>query len=148
MSEIIIRKMEVADAVKVAEIEKEVFSLPWSQKSFEDAVQKDNNMYFVACDGDKIAGYIGAWGVFDEADVTNVCVASEYRRQGIAQQLLNELIAEGHHRGIFSLFLEVRESNLPAQKLYEKNGFQNVGMRKNFYEKPVENGIVMARLYM
>lgn len=148
MSEIIIRKMQPEDAVQVAKIEQEVFSIPWSEQSFRDAVQKELNIYFVACDADTIAGYIGAWGVFGEADITNVCVAPEYRRQGIAGKLLDALIEEGRLRGIGTFFLEVRESNASARSLYEKHGFKEIGMRKNFYEKPVENGIVMSRMFV
>lgn len=140
----IIRRMKPEDAKEVAVIEKEVFSLPWSEKSFEDAVLKESNIYVVAEEDGVIVGYAGAWGVFGEADITNVCVRMDYRRQGIAEQLLRFLIEEGKKDNVAIFFLEVRESNAGAIALYEKLGFQNIGVRKNFYEKPVENGIVMS----
>lgn len=139
-----IRIMKPEDAAQAAVIEKEVFSLPWSEKSFYDALLKEDNIYVVAQEGEKIAGYAGVWGVFGEADITNVCVAPDFRRKGIAEEMLKFLIAEGRKKKIDIFFLEVRESNHAAISLYEKLGFQRIGMRKNFYEKPVENGVVMS----
>ncbi len=144
----IIRKMLESDAAVVAEIEKKVFSLPWSEKSFADAAAKEGNIYLVACEGDKIVGYVGAWGVFGEADITNVCVDPEYRKRGIANELINALIEEGRKNKIDIFFLEVRESNSAAISLYEKNGFKQISVRKNFYERPVENALVMSKMFI
>lgn len=140
----VLRKMKPEDAREVSLIEKTVFSLPWSEKSFHDAVIREDTVYVVAEEDGKITGYAGAWGVLGEADVTNVCVAPEFRRKGIANELLQFLIRQGRETGIDAFFLEVRESNTAAITLYEKNGFQKIGLRKNFYERPVENGIVMS----
>ncbi len=140
----IIRRMKPEDAAEAAQIEKEVFSIPWSEKSFRDAVLNNGNIYVAAEENDKIVGYAGAWGVFGEADITNVCVAPEYRRRGIAEKMLQFLIKEARKKEINIFFLEVRESNLAAIALYEKMGFQQIGIRKNFYERPVENGKVMS----
>lgn len=139
-----LRKMKPEDAWEVSCIEKKVFSLPWSEKSFYDAAGKEENVYVVAEEDGKIAGYAGAWGVFGEADITNVCVSPEFRRRGIGNELLQFLIRQGREKEIDAFFLEVRESNEAAIALYEKNGFKKIGLRKNFYEKPVENGIVMS----
>lgn len=140
----IIRRMRPEDAKEVAVIEKEVFSLPWSEKSFGDALLKETNIYVVAEEDGIIVGYAGAWGVFGEADITNVCVKPDCRRRGIAEKLLSFLMEEGKKMEINIYFLEVRESNTAAIALYKKLGFRNIGVRKNFYEKPVENGIVMS----
>ncbi len=144
----IIRKMTSEDAPQVAEIEKQVFSMPWSEKSFADAATKEGNIYFVAEEDGRIAGYVGAWGVFGEADITNVCVAPEYRKRGIADKLINALIEAGRQAKIDIFFLEVRESNRAAISLYEKNGFKQISVRKNFYERPVENALVMSRMFI
>lgn len=144
----IIRKMISEDAAVVAAIEKEVFSLPWSEQSFRDAALKEANIYLVAELDGEVAGYAGAWGVFGEADITNVCVAPKYRKMGIADKLLNELLDIGRENNIDVFFLEVRESNQPAISLYEKNGFRKISIRKNFYERPVENAIVMSKMFI
>lgn len=143
-----IRKMVLDDVTQVAAIEKQVFSLPWSEKSFADAVEKEGNIYLVAEADNRIVGYVGAWGVFGEADITNVCVAPEYRRRGVADSLIKKLIEEGRQNSIDVFFLEVRESNRSAIMLYEKNGFKQISIRKNFYERPVENAIVMSRMFI
>lgn len=140
----IVRMMRPEDARETAMIEKEVFSIPWSEQSFYEAVLKEENIYVVAENQGKIVGYAGAWGVFGEADITNVCVAPDFRGRGIAGEMMRFLILEGRKRKIDVFFLEVRESNIRAISLYEKIGFQKIGLRKNFYEKPVENGIVMS----
>lgn len=142
----VIRRMKEEDAPRVALIEADNFSVPWSEKSFREAAVKAETIYVVAEEDGEILGYAGAWCVFGEADITNVCVRKESRRKGIAEQLLQFLIAEGVGAQIRTYFLEVRESNAAAICLYEKFGFQKIGIRKNFYEKPVENGIVMSFL--
>lgn len=142
----IIRRMISEDAGKAAVIERANFSVPWSEKSFRDAVARQENIYVVAEEDGVILGYAGAWSVFGEADITNVCVKEDCRQKGIGKNLLRVLIEEGGKAGINTFFLEVRESNLAAIALYEGLGFQKIGVRKNFYEKPVENGIVMSFL--
>lgn len=140
----IIRRMDEKDVASVHAIEDEVFSLPWSEKSFSDAMKKEENIYLVAEEDGEILGYAGAWGVFGEADITNMCVSPLHRRKGVGDALMKKLILEGRKAGINIFFLEVRESNETAINLYKRNGFIQVGVRKNFYEKPVENGLVMS----
>lgn len=142
----IIRRMKEEDAPQVALIEADNFSVPWSEKSFREAAVKTETIYVVAEEDGEILGYAGAWCVFGEADITNVCVRKVSRKQGIGTRMLQFLIEEGVNVKIKTFFLEVRESNSAAISLYEKFGFQKIGIRKNFYEKPVENGIVMSFL--
>lgn len=142
----IIRRMKEEDAPQVALIEADNFSVPWSEKSFREAAVKTETIYVVAEEDGEILGYAGAWCVFGEADITNVCVRKVSRKQGIGTKMLQFLIEEGVNVKIKTFFLEVRESNSAAISLYEKFGFQKIGIRKNFYEKPVENGIVMSFL--
>lgn len=139
-----IRRMEKKDSVQVADIEMQNFSVPWSEKSFLEAVEKENNIYIVAEENDQILGYVGGWSIFGELNITNVCVDSQHRRRGIAEKLLQYMIAEARKEKCDIFFLEVRESNVAAIRLYEKMNFQKIGIRKNFYEKPVENGVVMS----
>jgi ribosomal-protein-alanine N-acetyltransferase len=141
----IIREMCEQDLEQVARIEKEIFSVPWSEKSFADACSEPENVYLVCdCDG-KIAGYCGMWTVLGEGNITNMAVAEEYRRKGIAAKLMEELLKRGHEKGVTIFFLEVRESNTAARTLYENAGFSQIGIRKRFYERPVENAIVMSK---
>lgn len=142
----IIRRMKEEDAPQVALIEADNFSVPWSEKSFREAAVKTETIYVVAEEDGEILGYAGAWCVFGEADITNVCVRKVSRKQGIGTRMLQFLIEEGVNVKIKTFFLEVRESNSAAISLYEKFGFLKIGIRKNFYEKPVENGIVMSFL--
>ena len=145
--EMIVREMTEEDLVQVVEIEKEIFSQPWSKEGFLGSLKEKSTLYLcVEIDG-KIAGYCGLLQVLDEADITNVAVASEFRRQGIARQMLQELLRRGLGRGIKNFTLEVRESNLSAQKLYEQLGFENCGIRKNFYDFPKENAVIMWKYF-
>lgn len=138
-----IRQMIVTDLPAVSNIEAETFSMPWSVKGFEDSLMAENTCYLTALCGEKIVGYCGMLQVLDEADITNVAVASLYRGCGIGFSMLQELLRYGEQRGISSFTLEVRESNTAAIALYKKLGFENCGIRKNFYEKPTENAVIM-----
>lgn len=143
----IIREMTEEDLVQVVEIEKETFSQPWSKEGFLGSLKEKSTLYLCTEIDGKIAGYCGLLQVLDEADITNVAVASEFRRQGIARQMLQELLRRGLGRGIKNFTLEVRESNLSAQKLYEQLGFENCGIRKNFYDFPKENAVIMWKYF-
>lgn len=143
MTETIIRSMTVEDIKEVSEIEKEAFSVPWSEKAFEESLALSHAVFLVAVCNQKIAGYVGMYQVFQEGDITNIAVAQEFQRRGVAYRLLQELEQQAKKRGILDLTLEVRESNERAIHIYETFGFENVGIRKNFYEKPRENAIIM-----
>lgn len=92
-----------------------------------------------------VAGYIGFYGVPDEGDITNVSVKKEFRNRGIGTLLLSELIRETGRRGFRKIFLEVRRSNKEAIGLYERNGFRQVGVRRKYYDAPVEDALIMMR---
>ena len=139
-----VRPMEAKDLCRVTAIEKETFSIPWSEKAFSDSMNLPYTIYLVAETPDaQIAGYCGLYQVFSEGEITNVAVAPAYRRQGVAGTMLTQLLEQGKHRGIESFFLEVRRSNLSARRLYEKLGFCGDGIRKNFYEKPREDAVIL-----
>lgn len=143
MSEIELDFMREADVEEVADIEQKVFSMPWSKEAFLDTLTKNMTIYVVARKAGKIAGYCGAWISFEEADIMNVAISKEYRRQGIAEQMLLFLMEKAKEKGVERFTLEVRESNIAAINLYEKLGFKSVGIRKNFYSKPQENANIM-----
>jgi ribosomal-protein-alanine N-acetyltransferase len=136
--------MNKSDVPRVCEIEKSIFSLPWSENSFIDACENPNNVYLVCeCDG-VIAGYCGMWTVLGEGNITNVAVDANYRKKGIAGEMLAALHESGAKKNVDTYFLEVRESNAAAIHLYEKMGYKEIGKRKRFYERPVEDAIVMS----
>ena len=140
-----IRPMTKNDCEQVAAIEAVSFSIPWSLKAFTDTVEKDNFRYFVADEAGEILGYCGFLFVLDEAEIPNVCVKSSARKQGVGKKMMNALIEEAKKLGISTLFLEVRESNAAARTLYKSLGFAEDGIRKNFYEQPVEHAILMSK---
>lgn len=138
-----IRKMSTEDLMEVARIEKETFSLPWSQQGFADSLAQENTCYLVASIGEKLVGYCGFLQVLDEADITNVAVDAACRKCGVGERMLLELLKAGEDRGVRAFTLEVRESNLAALALYQKIGFETCGVRKNFYDFPKENAVIM-----
>ncbi len=139
----LIRLMEPGDISSVAELERQIFSQPWSEKALAESLEQDYYIFLIAEASGEVAGYMGLYRVLDEGDVTNVAVAQQYRRQGIGQALLTEMLRLLQEKGTVLVNLEVRAGNEGAIALYEKMGFQIIGCRKNFYEKPVEDGILM-----
>ena len=143
MSDIIVRKMQPEDLLQVCEIEKDNFSLPWSEKSFLESMEREDTLFLVALDREEVAGYLGCYCVAGEGEITNVAVKSSYRRQGVGGKLLETLYEEAKALHTQEFFLEVRESNEAAIGLYSRQGFVKEGVRKNFYEQPVENAVIM-----
>ncbi len=139
------RMMTEEDSGPVAALYKECFTCPWSLAAVKDMFHVDGYYSLVAENEEKeIVAYVGMKSVFDEADITNVAVSPAMRRQGIARKLIAKLLAQAELMEINSIFLEVRASNLPAIVLYEQAEFQECGRRKNYYEAPVEDAILMV----
>lgn len=145
MPKIEITRMTEAEVPQVAAIESEVFTCPWSQKGFLDTLYQDNVRFYLAMEGNVVLGYCGLYTALDEGEITNVAVKPEFRRCHIADEMLQTLVRESEEQGICNIYLEVRVSNDPAIRLYEKHGFIRKGIRKNFYEKPKEDAYVMCR---
>lgn len=137
------RAMQENDIEQMTAIEAQVFSQPWSRKSFEEALSYENLLFVVAVMEETIIGYCGLYMVLDEGNVINVAVKEEFRGRHIAQEMLTFLMEEGAKQNITAFTLEVREHNETALHVYENMGFESVGIRKNFYEKPIENAIIM-----
>lgn len=133
------------DAPQLAELDKKCFSVPWSERAFENEINNENAVYKIArTEGSKTAGYCAFWKVLDEGQITNIAVAPEYRRRHIAYELLGELIKEAAAQGLAVMTLEVRESNRAAIALYERFGFKTVGKRQNYYTNPREAALLMS----
>ncbi|MCM1107310.1 MAG: ribosomal protein S18-alanine N-acetyltransferase [Blautia sp.] len=147
-----IRKMTASDVPFVAAIERESFSRPWSERSFLEAVTDKNACFLTAlcsapgisADGDGlVAGYIGMYLSPPEGEITNVAVAGEFRGKGFGTALVAAVQEAAVSLGIGQLFLEVRDSNATAVRLYEHSGFVEVGVRKGFYDFPREDARIM-----
>ncbi len=137
-----IREMTESHVTQVAEMEKLIFSDAWSENSVRSELTNELSLWLVALDGETVAGYIGSQTVMQEADMLNLAVRAEYRRYGIGRKLVQELISrlDAH-----CLSLEVRVSNEPAKKLYESMGFVQVGLRRNYYQKPKEDALILRK---
>lgn len=140
-----IMEMTAAHTGQIAELEKICFSDPWSEKSIASELDSRLSLWLVAMDGETVVGYVGSQSVLGETDMMNIAVSPNYRRQGIAEKLVVELIEKLREKGNHSLMLEVRSSNDPAQKLYEKLGFEQVGRRKNYYRNPKEDALILRK---
>lgn len=142
-----VRPMKKEDIDSVVAIENEIFSIPWSAKSFLDACNEEYNIYLVCEMDGGIVGYCGLWTVLGEGNITNMAVHKDYRQCGIGTALMEAMELLGKKMDVSIFFLEVRAGNIAAQKLYEKMGYREIGRRKNFYEKPVEDALVMSKIY-
>ena len=145
--EIVVRKLREGDIPQLARIEAESFSMPWSADAFRELLDRPYCTYFVALADGKIAGCCGYTDICHEANIDNVVVAPGYRNLGIAQALMQRLMEHGQTSGIEAYTLEVRVSNLTAIHIYEKFGFRSEGIRPGFYEKPVEDAVIMWRRF-
>ena len=141
-----IEKMSDAHISQVAIIEKLCFSTPWSENSLSEELGNPLARFLVLMSEDRVAGYIGAHNILGEVYITNVAVHPDYRGKGFAKALINRLIDDCRSDDGF-VTLEVRVSNTPARSLYSGLGFREVGLRKNFYESPTEDGLLMTYYY-
>lgn len=140
-----IREMQIDDLEQVMPIEQENFSVPWTETGFFTFLIRSDAMFLVAEEEGAILGYCGVLLVLDEGDITNVSVKKSRRREGIGKKLVEALIQKTVREGVSVLHLEVRESNEAAIRLYEEMGFVRDGLRKNYYEAPAENAVLMSR---
>ena len=137
--------MEGVHVPQVAALEKLCFSDPWSENSVASELKNPLSLWLVALDGDAMAGYVGSQSVMGESDMMNIAVDPNYRRQGVAAALIEELVLQLKQKGNRCLTLEVRASNEPAVKLYEKLGFAQIGRRPNYYRNPKEDALILRK---
>ena len=141
----IIEKMNPSHVAQIAQLEKICFSAPWSEKSIDSELQNKLALWLVAMEEETVAGYIGSQTVMDETDMMNAAVHPDFRRQGIAEALVNTLVEQLKEMGSHCLTLEVRASNTPAIALYEKLGFSEIGRRRNYYRNPREDALILRK---
>jgi ribosomal-protein-alanine N-acetyltransferase len=141
-----IRSAEIGDLADVVAIETESFSDPWSHDSFQSALELPHFRFLVATDRDantQVAGYIIIVIVAPEAEIANIAVRSGGRRGGVGRRLVEEGLSLARSAGVETVYLEVRESNSVARRLYETRGFEVVGRRRAYYERPREDALVL-----
>lgn len=140
--------MRIRDAVpqdvpEIARLERECFTTPWTEEIIRSQLSGEGKLMLAAEEDGRFAGYMGLQYVLDEGYISNVCTATEFRRRGVASALIDETVTRAAALGLSFLSLEVRRSNEPAIRLYEAWGFQKVGVRPGYYEKPAEDAIIM-----
>jgi ribosomal-protein-alanine N-acetyltransferase len=135
-------RMNESHVSAVAELERQNFSEPWPEIAVRSELTNKLALWLVAVEDGVVAGYVGSQTVLQEADMMNIAVADTHRRRGITRMLVEELIRQ---LDAYQLTLEVRASNAPAIALYEKLGFTQVGLRKNYYHKPKEDALILRK---
>jgi ribosomal-protein-alanine N-acetyltransferase len=133
MADVEITVMTPTHIGEVHEISLSSFPVSWSREDLLKEVYSDNSLNLVALEGGRVSGYINIWYVYDEADVINVAVREDSRKRGTGRKLMLEAIARLIDKGITDIYLEVRVSNLPAQRLYSSLGFATIGVRRKYY---------------
>ena len=145
MINLTIARMEREHLEDVAELERICFSTPWTYENLSDELDNDTAYFFVALDNDKLVGYIGVSVISDSCFVNNIAVYPEYRRQGVGKALMKIAILTADAMGTGFISLEVRESNYAAISLYRSLGFEEMGLRKDFYRLPKEHALIMTK---
>lgn len=147
MEEIRIEPMTGAMAKAASDLEGLCFHTPTSPAMMWEELTKPEGIYFGAFDGEELVGYVGMQVVLDEGYIMNLCVHPDRRRKGIARRLMEALLEGGEQASLAFVTLEVRESNLPAISLYKSMSFEEVGLRKNYYQNPTEHALLLTRYF-
>ena len=129
---------------QIEEIERDCFSRPWTAEQLKSQMRDEQHEFIAAVSAGRVLGYVGLMYVLDEGYISNVAVHPDARRQGIGDALIDALAAKAAELELAFLTLEVRESNAPAIALYAKHGFHPVGKRKNYYDAPKEDAVLMT----
>ena len=144
----LISLMKEEEIPQVAALEQVCFSEPWTEQGLRESFARPEYLFVTATEDGQVVGYAGLYQVLDEGDITNIAVLPSAREKGIGTALTRALIEAGEQRAIHAFTLEVRVGNAAAIHIYEKLGFVPAGVRKGFYEKPKEDGLIMWRRQM
>lgn len=147
MDDVVLRRAVPEDLSEVVRLEEECYPDPWSPTAFA-ALPSDSRVHFSVATraaAPRIVGYVVAWFVLDEGEIANLAIAPDMRRRGIAGRLLDAVLADASARGVRAMFLEVRDSNVAAKRLYAARNFREVGRRSAYYRRPVEDALVLRR---
>ena len=144
MDNIKFQKMSQSHIKAIAKIERQCFSKPWSENAIASELENDSAHFFVAVLDGEAVGYIGMHCAADECYIANVGVLKKYRNMGVGSALVKYAADTAQRMNMSFISLEVRPSNTAAVRIYERLGFERVGMRKNFYSDPKEDGAIMT----
>lgn len=149
MNKIRLRPLQFSDCEAVAEIAEQCLPEHWSLGSVRSVLKYENNIYYVAhsIEQSLVVGFAGIMVIADEAELLNIAVNPDFRRQGIGKLLLGRMLQEANKAGAFRLLLEVRESNFDARKLYYQHQFVEIGTRRGYYRDPIEDAVIMERRF-
>ncbi len=147
MINLFISRMEREHIPEIVELEKLCFSTPWTYENLEEELDNKTAYFFVALEDEKLIGYIGVSVVADSCFINNIAVYPEYRRKGVGTALIKMAMLTADAMGTDFISLEVRESNYPAIALYRSMGFEEMGMRRDFYRRPRENALIMTKIF-
>ena len=137
-----------AQLEQIEAIERQCFSCPWTLEQLRSQLSDDRHVFLAAvAENGAVLGYVGMMFVLDEGYISNVAVAPAFRRQGVADALISALMTRAEELKMAFVTLEVRAGNEPAKALYAKHGFVPVGRRKNYYDLPKEDAILMTRFW-
>jgi len=142
-----IRRSIPADAKEIAIAESEIFPDPWSERDITDAISQSGSMCYTAISDGSVVAYVIGRQIAPEGEIYRRATLPSHRRRGIAYRLLDYTVKCERGRGLESLFLEVREKNIPARNLYKSYGFREIGLRKNYYKNPTDNAVVMLHCH-
>ncbi len=139
-----VRRMTSADVTRVAAIEAESFTSPWKASTFRTLLARPGaELWVLEDEDDGIIGYAVLWCILDEGELANIAIADAHRGRGLGARLLSTMMGIARERGVASLYLEVRVSNEKAAELYRRFGFENIGLRRNYYDSPREDAVLM-----
>ena len=140
-----IRRAHPDDATAIAEMEVNIFGDPWGKKDIFSYICSDTGMCFSALDGGEVIGYIIGRKIPPEGEIYRIAVRPDRRQRGVGYRLLSYALKTERGSGVETVFLEVRESNIPARALYKAYGFNEISIRKNYYQNPTENAVIMIK---
>jgi ribosomal-protein-alanine N-acetyltransferase len=144
MTWVVERTLSDADVDEIVAIEAATFSNPWTRPMYVRELQNpDVSFLYVLRIDQRIAGFCSFWLVLDEIHINNLAVRREYQGQGLGTVLLKEVLQAGASRGAERATLEVRRSNAPARRLYERLGFEVAATRPNYYVSPAEDALIL-----
>lgn len=145
MDEVVLRDMQPSDIRAVVAIEQASYTVPWSEATFRGLLRRRDAEMIVAVHGERVVGYAAFWCVVDQGELGNVAVAADWRGRGLGARLIEDVLRRADVLGVTEVFLEVRPTNTRARRLYERYGFVQVGRRRNYYQEPVEDALVLRR---
>lgn len=140
-----VRRMRLADVKAVVALEEAAFTTPWQASTFQSLLERPSAELWVMEDDGAVVGYAVVWCILDQGEVANIAVAETHRGRGLGARLLGEMLDVARARGVKTMYLEVRGSNAAGRRLYERFDFREVGRRKNYYDAPREDALVLMR---